>query len=283
MRTIDKIVKAEKVMMGNFEIMQPLPVQGVKQVDPFLLIHHAGPVFHKPGAGGLNVEAHPHTGFEPVTFVFNGEVEHRDSLGNNSIIRSGGVQWINAGKGIVHSEKASRKFIDTGGEFEIIQLWINLPRKYKKTEPSYVGLEAGDIPTYRSEDLKFQLNVISGVFKDITGPVKSLSGITAYTGYMEAHGMLNLSFEVNENVLIYLLAGEIRINGRQINGKHMVIFKNDGNEIMVESSASSKLLILAGIPIKEPVYHYGPFVLNSKDEVIEALNDYESGKMGHLY
>jgi len=151
--------------MGNFEIAQPLPVTGINQVDPFLLIHHAGPKIHNPGDKELNVEAHPHSGFEPVTFVFSGEVEHHDSLGNKSIVRSGGVQWITAGKGIVHSEKASPEFIKKGGEFEIVQLWINLPQKLKRTNPAYYGFEAKDIPFYLSENKKTRLNIISGKYE----------------------------------------------------------------------------------------------------------------------
>ncbi len=145
------------------------------------MLHHAGPKYQSPGDKGLNVEAHPHTGFEPVTFVFSGEVEHRDSLGNESIIKSGGVQWITAGKGIVHSEKASPDFQLNGGDFEIIQLWINLPKKFKKTEPKYYGYDANDIPFYLSTDKKVRLNVVAGKFKDIKGPVDSISGITAFT------------------------------------------------------------------------------------------------------
>jgi redox-sensitive bicupin YhaK (pirin superfamily) len=282
MRSIDKVINAEMVWMGKFEIAQPLPVKGLKQVDPFLLLHHAGPKYHEPGAKGLNVEAHPHSGFEPVTFVFSGEVEHRDSLGNNNTIRSGGVQWITAGKGIVHSEKASPAFTRKGGEFEIIQLWINLPVRLKKTNPSYTGYEVTDIPFYVTENKKARLNIIAGKYNDITGPVKSLSGITAYTAMMEQQGSLNLSFSRSENVIIYLLNGQISVDNHDITDKQLIVFKNDKTNITLNAKRPSKLLILAGIPFREPVFHYGPFVLNSKDEVIEAIKDYESGKMGYL-
>jgi hypothetical protein len=268
--------------MGKFRISQPLPVKELRQVDPFLLLHHAGPKHHSPGDKGLNVEAHPHTGFEPVTFVFNGEVEHRDSLGNESIIKAGGVQWITAGKGIVHSEKASAEFQKKGGEFEIIQLWINLPKALKKTDPRYYGYDAEDIPFYLSNDKKTKLNVVAGNYKNITGPVDSVTNITAYTAYLDAFSNLELEFKDNENVIFYVLNGHVRVDNNDIKDKQLGVFKRDESQINILSMLKSKLLILAGKPLKEPVYNYGPFVLNSKDEVIDAINDYESGKMGFL-
>jgi redox-sensitive bicupin YhaK (pirin superfamily) len=282
MRSIDKIITAQKVRMGKFEIAQPLPAKGVKQVDPFLLLHHAGPKQHEPGAEGLNVEAHPHTGFEPVTFVFSGELEHRDSLGNHSIIRSGGVQWVTAGKGIIHSEKASPEFIKKGGEFEIIQLWINLKKKHKRSAPAYFGYEAADIPYITSEDGKSRLNIISGTYNKITGPINSSTDVKVYTGVMHQDAVFSFSFSESENVLIYVLGGLISIGNNEISNRQLIVFKNDEKDIIVRAIKPSKLLILSGVPYKEPVYHYGPFVLNSKDEVIEAIRAYESGEMGYL-
>jgi redox-sensitive bicupin YhaK (pirin superfamily) len=281
-RSIDKIVDAKTVLMGKNEIKQPLPVGGLTQVDPFLLLHHAGPAFQQPGSSGLNVEAHPHTGFQPVTFVFSGEVEHRDSLGNTSTIKSGGVQWINAGKGIVHSEKASLEFVRRGGDFEIIQLWINLPKKLKKSDPSYVGYDKKDIPFFLSNDKKTRLNIVSGKYKEIQGPATIDKGINAYTAQIENEGGLELDFDRNQNVMIYVLDGKISIENHEIFENQLIVFKKDGNDISIRAHSKSKLLILSGQPIKEPIYHYGPFVLNSKDEVIDAINDYETGKMGYL-
>ena len=282
MSSIEKIVTAEDVMMGQFRISQPLPVKQLRQVDPFLLLHHAGPKKHNPGAKGLNVEAHPHTGFEPVTFVFSGEVEHRDSLGNESIIKSGGVQWITAGKGIVHSEKASAEFQEKGGEFEIIQLWINLPKSLKKAEPRYYGYDVEDIPYFMSDDKKIRLNIVAGSYKDITGPVETITNITAYTAYMDEHSNLELEFQPGQNAIFYVLNGHVKVDNSEIKDKQLAVLKKDITRINIQSILKSKLLILAGNPFREPVYHYGPFVLNSKDEVIDALNDYESGKMGFL-
>jgi len=281
-RTIAKIVDAKNVLMGKYEIKQPLPVQGIVQVDPFLLLHHAGPEFQRPGSQGLNVEAHPHAGFQPVTFVFSGEVEHQDSLGNKSIISSGGIQWINAGKGIVHSEKASSEFIKTGGEFEIIQLWINLSKTLKKSDPAYIGYDKNDIPFYESEDGKTKLNIISGMYNQIQGPSRINPDIIAYTAKMENGGLLDLDFDRKFNVMIYVLGGNISIDNKDINGNQLIVFNQDGTRISLQAYEKSRLLILGGIPIKEPLYHYGPFVLNSRDEMMESYTELYHGYIDTL-
>ena len=282
MRPIDKIIDSSDVMMGKYKIGQPLPTKGIRQVDPFLLIHHAGPKIYQPGDSGLYVEADPHRGFEPVTFVFDGEVEHYDSLGNQSIIGINGVQWINAGRGIVHSEKASKKFVENGGLFEIIQVWINLPKSLKYSDPSYIGINHDNIPKYISKDEKVRINIIAGGFNGLKGPIPSQTGIIAYSAFFEKEGHIKFEFEDSYNIIIYQLDGRTTINDRKISAKQLVVFKREGKNIIVKCIEKSKLLILAGIPIKEPLFQYGPFVLNSKEEAIQAINDYESGKMGYL-
>ena len=152
----------------------------------------------------------------------------------------------------------------------------------KKTEPKYYGYDVDDIPFYLSTDKKVRLNIVSGNFKTITGPVNSVTGITAYTANMQGMSNIDLEFKADENVIFYVLSGHVKVGDIDIGDKQLVVFKKDGTQINVQSLLNSKLLILAGNPIKEPVYHYGPFVLNSKDEVIDAIKDYESGKMGYL-
>ncbi len=281
-RDIDKVITAGKVQMGHNTIAQPLPAAGVRQVDPFLLIHHAGPEIYKPGENALQVDAHPHRGFEPVTFVFNGEVEHKDSLGNNSVIGPGGVQWITAGKGIVHSEKASQDFRNNGGVFELIQLWINVPGSDKMSAPAYQGFTAEHIPTYLSKDKKVVISVFAGKFQRLEGPVNTRKDIQAYTALLHPGGKTTLEFDKNFNTAIYQLGGKAIINDQEINDKQLVVFKKEGGLITVEANSETRLLILAALPIGEPVFNYGPFVLNSKEEVIDAIHDYESGKMGFL-
>jgi redox-sensitive bicupin YhaK (pirin superfamily) len=282
MRSIEKIISSSYVQMGPNRIAQPLPSSSVTQVDPFLLLHHAGPEKYQPGENALQVDAHPHRGFDPVTFVFSGEVEHKDSLGNHSIVGPGGIQWINAGKGIVHSENASQAFRDQGGTFEIIQLWINVPKSLKYSEPNYQGFENKNIPEFISKDNKSRLYVFSGNFMDLNGPVQTREDLQCYSAFLDPEGLINLEFDPGLNVIIYQLGGNTLINDQAVNEKQLVIFKNDNSDITIHSKAKSRLLILGGKPIREPVFTYGPFVLNSREELMDAIRDYESGEMGYL-
>jgi redox-sensitive bicupin YhaK (pirin superfamily) len=282
MRQIDKIINSRDVQMGPNTIAQPLPSSGISQADPFLLIHHAGPKNYNPGDNALSVDAHPHRGFDPVTFVFNGEVEHKDSLGNHSIIGAGGVQWITAGKGIVHSEKTPASFREKGGMFEIIQLWINVPKSQKYSEPTYQGFASHEIPQFQSDDKKTRLSIFAGKYKDLSGPVRTRNDIQAYTAYLEKDGQIDLEFEPELNVIIYQLGGHTTTNSTEISDKQLVIFKREESGISIKAAVISRLLILAGAPLREPIFQYGPFVLNSKEELIDTIRDFETGKMGHM-
>ena len=280
-RNIEKIIDSQDVMMGDFKIAQPLPATSVNQVDPFLLIHHAGPIIQNPGDSFLQVPSHPHRGFEPVTFVFGGEVEHRDSLGNHSIVGAGGVQWITAGQGIIHSEMASPAFKKNGGEFEIIQLWINLPKEKKLNEPRYQGFVSSDIPQVKLDNNSW-LNIVSGQYDSIIGPVKPSSKITAFTALLNENVKIDFDFPGSENSIIYQLGGESTVNNQKIKAKQLVIFSQQDGKINVEAIKPTKLLILSGEPFNEPVYQYGPFVMSTRNEIIEAIHDYEKGAMGYL-
>ena len=261
-------------------IGQPLPIPGLDQISPFLLLHHAGPIPVKAGKNPMHIGAHPHRGFEPVTFVFNGSVEHQDSLGNHSVIEAGGVQWSTAGSGIVHSESAAPDLVAEGGTLEIIQLWINLPQEFKLTLPNYQGLQRDAIPVFRDDNVR--INVISGSYKEIKGPVKSLTGITAYTIELEQGGAASFETHQDQNVMIYQLRGQTKINGSEITDKQLIYFQQDDSEIIVESSNKSLLLVVSGHPIEEPLAQYGPFVMNTQQEIMQAVEDYQSGKMGTL-
>ncbi|MGI9542391.1 MAG: pirin family protein [Cyclobacteriaceae bacterium] len=280
MRTIQRIIDTVYVKMGPMTIGQPLPIQGLDQISPFLLLHHAGPIPVQAGKNPMHIGAHPHRGFEPITFVFNGSVEHHDSLGNHSVIKAGGVQWTTAGAGIVHSESAAPDFVAEGGTLEIIQLWINLPRELKLTPADYHGLQRDAIPS--SNDDNVRVNVISGSYNDIEGPVKSLTSITAYTIELGATGKVDFQFPIDQNLLIYQLNGSTIINGETVTEKQLVYFKRDYSEVTVEAKTESVLLLVAGSPIDEPLAQYGPFVMNTQQEIMQAVEDYQTGKMGTL-
>ena len=283
MRTIQAVIKSPNVMMGPIMLKQPLPIQGYDQFSPFLLLHHLGPRVIKPGTnGGIDIGAHPHRGFEPISFVFSGEIHHKDSRGNDSVIGEGGVQWMTAGSGIVHSEGLSKDFIEKGGDYEMIQLWVNLPKELKMTQPNYQGFDRNEIPFYQSEDGKSRVNVVSGKYQSLKGPINSLTNITAYTIELKKGGAADFSVPVNRNVLIYQLKGLSNVNGKQIADHEMVLFNNNAENIGLSAEEDAVLLFLSGVPIEEPTVSWGPYVMNTQTEIMEAMRDYQMGKMGML-
>lgn len=282
-RTVEQVTIADKVQMGRDFIYQPFPSHQLRNVDPFILLHHWGPYQFPPNNDALALGAHPHRGFEPVTFIFNGEVWHRDTMGNDSIIKEGGIQWMTAGKGVMHSEMGTDEFHKKGGAFEIIQVWMNLPKKLKMTEPSYQGFQKDSIPVVSQDGGKVKIAVVSGKVEDKTGPISSITGISAYTIYMEANSKATFPTNENKAALLYMLDGNAIVNGKDIEeGRSAITFKNDGDAITIEAKAQSKFLYLEGDAIKEPVAQYGPFVMNTMEELHQAFDDFNSGKMGIL-
>jgi redox-sensitive bicupin YhaK (pirin superfamily) len=282
-RTVQQITLATPVKMGEHVINQPFPGHALKDVDPFILLHHWGPYAFPANNDALSIGSHPHRGFEPVTFIFDGEVHHRDSMGNDSIIKAGGVQWMTAGKGVVHSEMGTEEFHKNGGKLEIIQVWINLPKNLKMSTPSYQGFQKESIPVVSQDNGKVKINVVSGNVEGAKGPIHSLTGIDAYTIYMEKEGKATLEIDQSKNLTIYLLEGALTINNTKVDsGKNTITFDMDGTTVNIEAIEKSKMLLLAGAPIKEPVAQYGPFVMNTREELQEAFDDFYNGKMGTL-
>lgn len=281
-RTVRQLIKAQPVQEGSLVLYQPLPVRQLEMIDPFLLLHHHGPHYYEPHNEGLPFGPHPHRGFEAVTFIFNGSVEHHDSRENRSTIHAGGVQWMTAARGIVHSENVPKEFREKGGNMEIIQLWINLPAKYKMSQPNYQGVQKENIPSVKSDGDKAEVNVVAGNFNEVKGAVNSITGIRAYTIKLKEGGKLSLDAEENRNVLLYVLHGDVNVNGSQVKDRTLVDFNNDGAQIELQASADTLILYCTGEPINEKVTHYGPFVMNTQTEILEAMRDYQMGRMGVL-
>lgn len=280
-KSILKIWSSEEIMMGTNKLKQPLPLPELEHADPFLLLHHIGPEEQKPEeAPILDVGAHPHREFEPVSFIFSGELHHRDSRGNDSVIKAGGVQWITAGMGIVHSEQLPTTFLEQGGKFEMIQLWINLPQQYKMVQPNYQGFEESDIPTFYVSDEKGRLNIIAGQYQGLKGPIDSLTGITAYTLELLPEGNILLNFKADEQVLIYQLRGTSKINDQKVEDFQLVQLALEGKEVSIATETEALFLIVAGTPFKEPIVSWGPYVMNTQTEILQAMRDYQMGKMG---
>lgn len=281
-RTVQELIKAQPIQEGGLVLYQPLPVQQLEMIDPFLLLHHHGPHMYEPYNAGLPFGPHPHRGFEAVTFIFDGSVEHHDSRENRSTIHAGGVQWMTAARGIIHSENVPKEFRETGGNMEIIQLWINLPAKFKMSQPNYQGVQKEGVPVVSMDEDRVGVHVIAGSFNGVIGPVHSITGVEAYTINLKPEGALALETAENRNVLLYVLKGEVSVNGSQVKGRTLVQLSNDGTQVDLKASADTVILYSTGEPINEKVTHYGPFVMNTQTEILEAMRDYQMGKMGML-
>lgn len=283
-RSVARLLYAHAVDMGGLPIRQPLPTQQVQQIDPFLLLHHANvkaPKHVDPDKAGVG--PHPHRGFSPVTFIFQGAVHHRDSRGNDSVVYAGGAQWMNAGMGIIHSERPSHDIHEIGGRQEIIQLWINTPARHKMDQPSYFPISARDVPSKKSEDDKVTVNVFSGEILKIKGPIPSQALVNVATLECGKGGKISIPIPKDHNALIYLLDGKLNVDGfGLVEELHLVHFKNDGEGISIEALEDTRVLFLTGKPLNEEVATHGPFVMNTQTQIMEAMRDYQMGKMGVL-
>ena len=286
LKSIQHTIASPFVNMGPIRLRQPLPSEEIENVDPFILLHHYGPYAISEFNNPFDLGPHPHRGFEPITLLFQGEQFHRDSLGNEMVVKAGDVQWTTAGHGIVHAEAPTKEFVKKGGTLEGIQLWLNLPAKDKLMPPNYQHLEAAQIPKIFSEDQKVQLNVIAGNQKDQTGLIKTQTTVNVFTAVAQENGMLDVDIPQNHQSLIYVLDGTVLVNDTKVLKKgenQMIVFNQDGNSIHFKAKTTSTILILSGEPILEKVTQYGPYVMNTQTEILEAMRDYQQGKMGHLY
>lgn len=277
-REIQSIHSAPEMMMGSIKLRQAFPLRGIEQISPFILLHHFD-FTYKPGENNFHVPPHPHRGFCPITFMYEGSIEHEDSLGNKKVIGDNEVQWINAGRGLIHSEKADKAFIEKGGRSQGIQLWINLPKAKKMNPPSYQPITKDEIVLIEKEGVQFRL--VSGTYLDKKGPAHS-DVITAML-HMKPESDFTLNFPAINNVCFYVLEGELNLNNSTNIKQHdTIIFDNEGGDIILKARQDAKLLIMSGEPINEPLVSHGPFVMTSETEILEAMRDYQQGKMGFL-
>lgn len=282
LRKIKTISYAHEYQMGPMRVKQPLPSRQLEAVSPFLLLHHAGPKVHEAGQKKPRLSPHPHRGFEPVTFLFSGKIHHRDSLGNEGFLQSGDVQWMTAGSGVVHSEGPSQEFADEGGTLELIQLWINLPAAHKMSSARYQDISSTRMPQLFSADKKWQMKLVAGAYEGMQGPAETFTPILAMMVHFEAGSSQVFKLPAQYQAMLYLLDGKLAVDGQELDGRNLLVFEQDGEAISLEAKQSGKLLLLAGEPIDEPVVSYGPFVMNTEEEIMEAMADYEAGKMGKL-
>ncbi|AOF52639.1 quercetin 2,3-dioxygenase [Rodentibacter caecimuris] len=260
-----------------------------KNLDPFLLMDYNPPKYFQGGRRDNSefdlrgVEEHPHRGFETVTIAYQGEVSHRDSHGGRGTIGTGDVQWMTAGSGVMHEEMHSEKFAKEGGLFEMVQLWVNLPAKDKMTEPKYQAIKSADIPVVKLPNDAGQVRVIAGELLGATGSASTFSPINMWDTTMNANATHTFSVPESHNVVILVLEGTIQVGGEAIARRgELVTFERGGADVLIESNNEAKLLILTGEPLNEPIVGYGPFVMNTREQIVEAFNDVQSGKFGRL-
>ncbi len=252
-------------------------------LSPFLLLDYAGPKEFPPSAERLGVGEHAHRGFETVTIVYQGEVEHRDSSGGGGRIGPGDVQWMTAASGVVHEEFHGREFARRGGVFEVVQLWVNLPAKHKMSPPRYQAILASQIPTVTLPDGRGTVRVIAGEFGGVAGPARTFTPVEVWDLHLSGDGRIDLDVPEGHTAALVVLQGSARIGGSEpIGAGEVGLFDRAGHGICVDCAKDTKALLLGGEPIDEPIVGYGPFVMNTQQEIRQAMLDYQSGRMGHL-
>ncbi|MDT0678068.1 pirin family protein [Autumnicola musiva] len=280
MRSIKKVHKAEYRPIADLITYSPMPTGSIQMIDPFLFLNHHGPQKYPPNNNGLPFGPHPHRGMETVTFILEGDIAHKDSGGHKSVIESGGVQWMTAGSGLIHAEVSSEEFKKEGGDLEILQLWLNLPAKYKMTKPQYLGFQKDQIPTISLDDGKITGQVVSGKLKEVAGAFDTFTNINLATLKFEKEAKLELSVPIEHNIFFYVINGEFDVNENQVKALNLVEFNNDDEQLQINAKAGSTLLFGHAQPFDEPVIARGPFVMNSLDEIDQAYSDFQAGKMG---
>ncbi len=278
LRTIKEQYSAIREDIGDLITYHPLPTQQIRQIDPFLFLNHHGFQVFPKNNKGLPFTAHPHRGFETVTFILKGELVHKDTGGHDSNIKAGGVQWMTAGRGLIHEEISSKDFMEKGGELEILQLWVNLPSKLKMTDPAYVGLQKNQIPSFSEDGGLVQINLISGIWNGRKGPIQSLTDVHMSTVYFSKGGKIEFSVPAERNIFFYIVEGELEVNGKKAAHHYLIDFNNDGEKINIKALSESVILFGHASPLNEPVISYGPFVMNTREEIYEAITDYQAGK-----
>jgi len=256
---------------------------GASNISPFLLLDYAGPSEFPPAQRPRGVGQHPHRGFETVTVVYSGELEHRDTSGAGGLIGEGDVQWMTAGAGIVHEEFHSQQFTEQGGLLKMVQLWVNLPASAKDTPAAYQTLLNKDIPRVSLEDDGGTLRVIAGEYLEHKGPANTFTPINVWDLRLEPGARVNLPVPEGYTTLVAVLNGSVQINETDIlRDAELASLDREGQEVVLESNNDARLLVLSGEPIDEPVVGYGPFVMNTEGEIKQAMLDFQSGKFGAL-
>ncbi|HWL07920.1 MAG TPA: pirin family protein [Planctomicrobium sp.] len=285
MKTVRQIVRniPQHWVGDGFPVRSLFSYQEGDEFDPFLLLDYAGPYEFAPAEAKRGVGEHPHRGFETVTIVYQGELEHRDSSGSHGSIGPGDVQWMTAASGLVHEEFHSQRFSQEGGTLEMVQLWVNLPAKDKMSPPKYQEITSQQIPGVSLPNGSGTVRVIAGDFQGTQGPAKTFTPINAWDLRLNAGHSVTLSVPEGHTALLIVQKGAVTVNGTtSAKGVDLVRLSREETNVQIEATEETMILLLSGEPIGEPVYGRGPFVMNTQEEIRQAIVDYQNGKMGRL-
>ncbi|SAL78640.1 Pirin-like protein [Caballeronia telluris] len=278
----DRILKATHEAyrddIADLTTRRPLPGPALPHLNPFLFLNHHGPQTYPRNNSGLPFGPHPHRGFETVTFVLEGSLAHSDTGGHESVIDAGGVQWMTAGSGLIHAELSPASFMDEGGELEILQLWLNLPSQLKMTAPRYVGLQDADIPVVESPDGAVQVQLVSGEWHGVRGPINSLTDTFMSVVRMSAGSGTTFDGLTGRVVFLYVVRGSILVGDRKAERFNLAELNDEGDSLRIKAEERAVLLVGHAHPIAEPIAARGPFVMNTQAELNQAVADFHAGK-----
>ena len=255
----------------------------MQRMDPFILLDYNSKYYFPPSEKPKGVGVHPHRGFETVTIAYKGKVAHHDSGGGGGVIGEGGVQWMTAASGVLHKEYHEEGFSKAGGDFQMVQLWVNLPAKHKMSKPKYQGFSNDKINKYELPDDMGIVEVIAGQYKDVKGSASTFTPLNMLNTKLKKRGKVDFSFPEQYNTALLVIEGTVTVNDTEVvPTDHFVLFENKGEEFSIKTSDDATVLVLSGEPINEPIAAQGPFVMNTREELKQAISDYNLGKFGYL-
>ena len=272
-------------MVGDgFRVHNFIPGRySMERMSPFIMLDYGSKHYFPPTDKPRGVDVHPHRGFETVTIAYKGKVAHHDSAGNSGIIGEGDVQWMTAASGVLHKEYHEENFSKQGGDFQMVQLWVNLPAQYKMTKPKYQEITNDKISKVPLQNNEGVIEVIAGEYQQIKGSAETFTPVNLLNSKLNKGGKVNFNFPANYNTFIIVLEGSVVLNEtNNVDYNCMAVFSNEGTDFTIEAKEDSIVLVLSGEPINEPIFAHGPFVMNTRDEIIQAFNDFQNGKFGTL-
>jgi quercetin 2,3-dioxygenase len=285
MKTVEKVLRNQQPhwVGDGFPVRSLFTYQNGPAVSPFLLLDYAGPYEFSPSPAPRGVEEHPHRGFETVTIVYQGELEHRDSAGNHGAIGPGDVQWMTAASGVVHEEFHSHRFTEQGGTFEVVQLWVNLPASVKMSPPKYQEIRSQQIPIVTLPSGAGTVRVIAGDFEGTRGPAQTFTPVYLWDMRLKAGHTTEVEIPEGYTTAVVVQHGVVQLSGSDpLRAVDLALLTRSGNRLAISVEEDATLLLLAGEPINEPVVGQGPFVMNTREQIVEAIRDYQAGRMGQL-